>query len=71
MKRAPRVHRKKDGYGPKEYVWCGSGRIIRPTPVCKHSFEAIIQPGDYLRIMHCWLAQCSRCRAMITGEVPG
>jgi len=49
-------------------IWCKPGRIIKPTPACRHTFEAIIQPGDYERIMNCWLAHCGKCHAMITGE---
>ena len=58
----PRTHRGTT------YAWCKPGRIIKPTAKCAHTFDAIIQPGDYERIRNCWFQHCPKCRGLVTGE---
>lgn len=49
-------------------IWSKPGKIIRPTTRCSHTFEAIIQPGDFVRIKNCWFSHCGKCQGLITGE---
>lgn len=49
-------------------TFCPPGRIIKCVRGCKHSFEQIIQPGDYERMKNGWLSHCTYCRGMITSE---